>query len=1320
MQAGEVVSGRFRIDQRAGSGGMGSVYRATDQHTGETVALKLLHPGVPDGELRFAREAAALARMSHPSVVRYIAHGTSGKTPFVAMEWLEGEDLGKRLRRQGLTLAETVALGRRVAEALGHAHALGIVHRDVKPANLFFRDADLTKLCVVDFGLARLTGDESGFHTAVGTMLGTPGYMAPEQARGTVDMDARVDVFALGCVLYKCLTGQGPFAGPDAVATLAKVLFDEPPRLGKVLPGAPPDLEGLLAQMLDKTPGARPRDGADVADRLARTDITYAPSVRIPAEPSQAVLTTREKRLVSVVVAARGRFGDEERTMLRNAESLFLEREGALREAAAVFDARIEILAGAVVATVHGQGSATDQAARAARLGLAFRHLLPGVPVALATGRAELGERAMGDVIDRAVRRVSADPEDATEVFSEDGRSGARIRIEAAKPRTDTVWLDEVTAGLLGAEFSVEGGVAGLELTGEHAAAEVQVRTLLGKPTPCVGRERELAQLDALLAQVVSDPVARAILVTAPAGVGKSRVRYEWLERVAASDPPVQIWSCRADPMGAGSPFAMLAQLLREAASIDPSEPAETSRARLRARLSRHVPQDEVPGVADFLGEMIGVRFPDDDRVQLRAARQDPMLMGDQMRRAWEAWLLAECDEGRPLLIVLEDLHWGDLPTVRFVDFALRALADRPLMVLALARPEISDLFPELWQGRKDELHLHELSAKAGAKLARHVLGPDVPEEQIQRIVTRAAGNAFFLEEIVRAVAEGRGDDDVPETVLAMVQRRIEGFEPDARRVLRAASVFGDTFWRGSAISLLGGATNPVTQVADWLTKLVEREVIGRRSTTRFTGEDEFVFRHAIVRDAAYGMLTDEDRPLGHRLAAEWLERHGERDAAALAEHFERGTQLERAIPHYQRATAQALDANELGVVITRADCGVRCGARGEVLGDLRRMQAEAMRWRGLIAEAEAGGKEALALLPAGSAAWFSALGELSTAAGGLAHVDVLLSVRDKLQEARPSGFNAGYAVALCRTAGQLYAAGQRAFADAMIADAENLDRREAARYPIVFARLEQARGYRALYSSDQGTYYELTKISRQLFESAGDRRNACLSAVNMGYVAITVGAYEAAEEELVPALKVSELLGITRIRAIFMQNLGLLRHLQGRQAESIALQRPAIEVFATQGDRRLGAFSHYYLSMALDAEGSTDEALEEARAAVRVAEPLPPTYASTLGGLADLELRHGLPKQQALAHAEEAFRILEKLGGLEDTESRVRLSYAEALVAVGRRDEAAVTLRAACDGIMERASKITNAGWRESFLRRIPEHTKTFALARELGVAIS
>ena len=190
------------------------------------------------------------------------------------------------------------------------------------------------------------------------------------------------------------------------------------------------------------------------------------------------MLTEREKRVVSVVVAARGRLGDEEHKMQRKAEALFLEREGALREAASRFDARIEVLAGVVVATLYGRGSATDQAARAARLGLSFRSFLPGIPMALATGRAEIGERAMGDVIDRAVRRVSSDPEDETQVVSEDGASVARPRAEAPPARGDTVWLDEVTAGLLGPEFSVEVGASGLELTGERPARDAQVRTL--------------------------------------------------------------------------------------------------------------------------------------------------------------------------------------------------------------------------------------------------------------------------------------------------------------------------------------------------------------------------------------------------------------------------------------------------------------------------------------------------------------------------------------------------------------------------------------------------------------------------------------------------------------------------------------------------------------------------------------------------------------------------------------------------------------------------------------------------------------------------
>jgi len=232
MDVGELVAGRFRLAQRVGSGGMGTVYRATDERTGEPVALKVLHEYLPESVERFGREVAALARMSHPNIVKYVAHGDS--PPFVAMEWLEGEDLAQRLRSGPMEIADAVELGARLAGALEHAHEHGIVHRDIKPGNLLFENGETSRVRVLDFGLAWITGDV-GFRTSAGTMLGTPGYMAPEQARGEA-VDARADVFALSCVLYKCLTGRGPFSGGDAVATLAKMLFDEAEPVSSVRP----------------------------------------------------------------------------------------------------------------------------------------------------------------------------------------------------------------------------------------------------------------------------------------------------------------------------------------------------------------------------------------------------------------------------------------------------------------------------------------------------------------------------------------------------------------------------------------------------------------------------------------------------------------------------------------------------------------------------------------------------------------------------------------------------------------------------------------------------------------------------------------------------------------------------------------------------------------------------------------------------------------------------------------------------------------------------------------------------------------------------
>jgi len=1221
--------------------------------------------------------------MSHPAIVKYVAHGDEPQ--FVAMEWLEGVDLGKLLREQKvLPIGEAIDLAARIADAVEHAHALGIVHRDIKPSNIFFENGEIGSARIVDFGLAWISGDLQ-FKSSVGVLLGTPSYMAPEQVRGEA-LDGRADVFAIACVLYRCVTGRGPFNADDAVATLAKVLFHEPEPASSLRKGVPRALDEVLARAMNKERGKRPASARAFAAELRaldRGDEATGVSGRIPAAPSSAVLTDRERRIVSVVVAAREGLGDDISTLRASPEAVFVERGAQLRDIASKHGARLEILPVALVAVLDGRGSATDRAAAGARLGLALRDVLGEVPIALATGRAELGARAMGEVIDRAVAAVTA-----------------KTRV------ANTVAIDDTTAGLLGPTFAVQASAAGLALEAERAHV-MQVRTLLGKPTPCVGRDRELAFLDATLAECESDDVARCVVVMGPAGVGKSRLRYEWLRKIESHN--VEVWTARADPMTAGAPFSLLAQLVRRAAGVDASESDETVRARLTARLSRTMPKDQVAHAAEFLGEVVGARFSDEGRVQLRAARQDALLMSDQVRRAWENWVGAEA-KGRPLVIVLEDLHWGDLPTVQLADFALGTHSDLPIMVLALARPEVKDVFPSLWQKRPVlDLPLGELTPKAAARLARHVLGDEADAEMVDRVVAKAAGNAFFLEEILRAVAEGRGDD-VPETVLAMVQRRLDKLPPESRRILRAASVFGETFWRSAMSAHLGSSSNPLSRVDDRVEDLVRLELVSRRSESRFAGEEELTFRHALVRDAAYAMLTDEDRALGHQLAGAWLEAHGERDAAVLAQHFDRGGDPVRAIPHYVRAALQSLEGNDLERVIDLAERGATLGASGSQLGELRRAQCEALRWRGRLAESETAARAATDLLPPDRPSWYAAMGELGTVTGALAHTDELhLALEDLIARGDPS--SSDYATALARIAMQLFAQGQSDGAREALARLDALDVSKAG--PITLARVEQARAFRALYESDHGTYYERMKEARALFDAAGDRRNATVQAANMGYVAIALGALDEAEEELVPVVRTAEMLGILRIRAIFHQNIGFLRLAQGRYDEAIAFEEQSAPVFEQQGDPRLGTFSLVYMAMALAKKGDLDRAKEVALKAVKLSEPQLPAHSSALAHLAEIELARG-EIAAAVEHASAAYAILEKLGGLEDTESSVRIIYCEALVAAGRVEDAKPALRAAVDAIESRADKIKVPRFRESFMRT-PENVRTFDLAKKL-----
>ncbi|MFY0581624.1 AAA family ATPase [Cystobacter fuscus] len=212
------------------------------------------------------------------------------------------------------------------------------------------------------------------------------------------------------------------------------------------------------------------------------------------------------------------------------------------------------------------------------------------------------------------------------------------------------------------------------------------------------GPGAELALLELTFNECVEESTARAVLVTAPAGVGKSRLRHEFLRRLEQRESPPLVLVGRGDPMSRGTSYGLLGMALRGLCGIVDAQPPEEQRARLSERIARHLPRARELGTVEFLGELCALPFDEAAHPHLRPARGDPRLMSTQMGRALQAFLEAECAH-QPVVLVLEDLHWSDALTVRYVDEALRELAERPFLVLALARPEVRELFPSSGPG---------------------------------------------------------------------------------------------------------------------------------------------------------------------------------------------------------------------------------------------------------------------------------------------------------------------------------------------------------------------------------------------------------------------------------------------------------------------------------------------------------------------------------------------------------------------------------------------------------------------------------------------
>lgn len=1269
LLAGQVVGGRFVVSAAVGSGGMATVYRATDLFSGNEVALKVARRAVRGAGESLVREASLLATLAHPGIVGHVGDGRcEDGRPFVALRWLAGETLGARLLRGPLALPDVFEATRQIAQALAYLQEGAVVHGDVKPENILATTDG--RFVLLDFGIACRAGMRDD--DVPPAAAGTAGYVAPEALRGTPSAGAPRDIFSLGCLAFATLVGRPPFQRDSVARSLEALLHEEVPRLETLVPSTPASFARLVSAMLARAPSERPTAAAVGAELDAMEDEVHASSARQGLATKNGM--QRERRRTAYLVIGGAAAG------LEHVATDLAKADGPLR--------------------VEGHGAGWSMAFEEsptlvadlealARLALAVRRHAPAARMSIAC-------------------RLSSPP--LSSPASDDGRADLP---EVA----GLIALDAMAAALLRRRFRVADREGGPVLHGEAVAMGPPAH-LLGQRTPFVGRADEVNVLASHFRSVVQEPRARMDLVAGLPGVGKSRLVYEIVKRLDDEGHGAQVLFAAARTSSAAIPLGLLRQCIEGAAAIVPEDDLEARRAKVERRVRQHIGGGDGERIAPFMGELAGVPFSDAGNPALHAARAHPQLMEDRMRAAWHDWLAAETRRS-PVIIVIEDLHDADLGTKSFLKSALRHLERAPLWLLATAAAgdtrdgSVEDL---LTASTSDTLLLGPLPGDACDELARAVLGPEA-SRAAEALLVQAQGNPLYLEELIRAAHDGHGKE-LPSSVLEMIRGRIDAEHAEARLVLRAASVLGHRFRAAGVKHLIeatGGAVDPMA----WLGHLRDRELL-REMAAGDAETATYEFAHPSLCDASYSTLTPDDRRLAHLAAAHWLARTEMPEAVTVAEHFRRAGDTDGAASWYARAAARALRANDLRGALKSVEIAVdvvggEAGAAARLrstLGEIRAIEAEAHLWCGELALAGAAAGVAADALEAGEAAWLQAIASGVIVAGKQAEWDQVSAwVARATSFSPPQDACDALATTLAWASVFLIFGGRYDEADeltAMVADLAGLGGDVD---PEVEALLCQSRAVRASVAGDLAGCLQHLERARASFEKAGDLRNLCAARTNLAFVHMELGELERAVEGLEQALAEADRMGLDDVKSIAFHNLGRALALQGDLAAGERMERMAVERLAEEGERRLEALSRVYLAEILAATRALDEAVAQATQAVSALEANPGLKPRAWAALATA-FSAKQEREQALEAAQAAWEMLEAQGTVEEGDALIRLRYAECLAACAQADDAAAVISQARAKLLARAEKISDPGCRARFLAEVAENARTLALA--------
>ncbi len=1292
-QAGE----RFVIDSLIGGGASGEIYKVLDRETGDTVALKLLRDGSSKADrARFMRESAIIADLRHPNIVDYVAHGTwpDGRL-FMAMEWLDGEDLAKRQRRAPLGTRDAVEVVRRAAQALAAIHSRGIVHRDLKLSNMFLVKGRGTAIKLIDFGVVRISASDDDFDTETGTILGTPHYMAPEQARGE-DVDPRADVYSLGSVLFRLLTGRNVFETEHVIALLGRLVLEDPPHPAAFRFDIPETLDTVVHTAISRDRDERYENAGDFARALARVGQLNNDPPQV--ERSASAVLPRRKYGTFTGTGSTGNQPTRPGLRIRRVVACMVCDFGTADENQQVVetlvdfageDVRIEHLAsGKTVAVLGVEHSRGDEVMRAARAALEIVKDYPQVRVVVSNGHAvQARANLAGEALDRAARQL-----------------------EKAEP--GVARLDLHAAAALEMRFEVERDTDGARLLREDPR-DLAPRKLLGQPTPTVGREKEIAELQNIYAEVIKDSFPRAGLVLGSIGIGKSRIRSELTQRFELAPTPPEVLMCRGDAIDGGASVSVFGKALRSTMGVqdgaETDEQVERVKRFVRSRLPR-----SLHFLGAFIGELIGVPFPDQADEPLRAARANDQLMQSRIRMALEAYMRTQA--GRiPQVVILEDAHLADDTTIELLAWLL-ACPDIRFCVFAFAQTDIERSRPTLWEKAKlTRMTVGPLPTAMAERIVAAVL-PESDEKARTELVRRASGNPLVLEEFVRCMAEGR--DDMPLTVQALVQQRLDRLPPSVHEVVRAAAVFGQMFWNGGVEELLERPVDEDLEHAE------REEIVLRQPSSRVSGQTEWLFRQALVRDAAHGSLLDEDRQELHLAAGQWLEHVGNVDLGLIASHIARGGNRERAASLYARATQQALaNFGQMETALDLARRGLECGAEGPERAQLLLTQSLVHYRMGRLADGIEAAEQAAKLSHSTNEMWVEAQRTLSAC--------LIESGRATEGDARLAwALGAGFASALSQESRAILLATRvRGLIDlnrqteALTVSEAAVDAAHAAgkQGEVAMLRALDARNYALMAACLPAAAIDAGDALIEAADRAGDVHLASRGRINTASALNYLGAYDIAQERLDRAMPDVRSFRLRLLEAFCIHNLGMARARTGDLERGIEAQREAALIADECAAHRLSTTARIYEAMMLTWRGEPGDyrrGHELAQHALEASETLLAQQLIALFALARVQLARGM-LTEALEAAREAHRRLDD-GPVEEWDEHIRLCFVEALLATGHEEEADSALRLAFEVLRQRSEEMRQSPYRATYIANNIEVRQLLALAEQrLGLTL-